>query len=399
MKATSALLAPLIAGASATIYYAGVAESGGEFGAYGTPGTGLPGVFGTDYQFINTAGVDTHVDQNHLNLFRIAFLLERMCPLATGLGATFDEAHFAHYKEAVDYVTVTKGAYAILDPHNYMRYNDPSAQPFSGSVIGNTSDPTAATTAQFGAFWGELARRFRDNEKVIFGLMNEPHDMASSLVLANNQAAIDAIRAAGATNLILMPGNSWTGGHSWTQGDDPSSAVMNKFKDPANNTAIDIHEYLDVDYSGQHSECVNDAATNLADLTAWLKVRTQVPFLYSSSLLPSSYYVPTAINKPLTAKLDQQPQSLHNRVRRSEQHGLCDDARGHGQLHGVQRRVHRVDGVGGGAILGTEQPVLHGYTTVGESRARQHRRRRYPRPVRHRLATRLPAAHPRESAA
>jgi endoglucanase len=54
-----------------------------------------------------------------------------------------------------------------------MRYNDPSQQPYSGSVIGNSSDPTAATTAQFGAFWGELSHRFEGNEKIIFGLMNE----------------------------------------------------------------------------------------------------------------------------------------------------------------------------------------------------------------------------------
>lgn len=54
-----------------------------------------------------------------------------------------------------------------------MRYNDPSAQPASGSVIGNTSDPTAATTLQFGKFWGALALRFVHNEKVIFGIMNE----------------------------------------------------------------------------------------------------------------------------------------------------------------------------------------------------------------------------------
>jgi endoglucanase len=27
----------------------------------------------------------------------------------------------------------------------------------TGSVIGNSSDPTAATTAQFRVFWGELA--------------------------------------------------------------------------------------------------------------------------------------------------------------------------------------------------------------------------------------------------
>jgi len=39
----------------------------------------------------------------------------------------------------------------------------------TGSIIGDTSDPKAATTAQFAAFWGELAGRFKTNEKVIFG--------------------------------------------------------------------------------------------------------------------------------------------------------------------------------------------------------------------------------------
>lgn len=77
----------------------------------------------------------------------------------------------------MNYITVTKGAYCILDPHNYMRYNDPSQQPMTGSIIGDTSDPTAATTEQFGEFWGELASRFVDNEKVIFGLMNEVCDL------------------------------------------------------------------------------------------------------------------------------------------------------------------------------------------------------------------------------
>lgn len=292
MKLSAPLFSLLLSGASATIYYAGVAESGGEFGVWSATsalGTGLPGRFGVDYEFISQAAVDVYVDQNHVNLFRIAFLLERMCPPATGLGATFNETHWGYYKAAVDYVTVTKGAYAILDPHNYMRYNDPSSQPYSGSVIGNTSDLKAATTAQFGAFWGELARRFKDNERVIFGLMNEPHDMTTELVLENNQAAINAIRAAGANNLIIMPGNSWTGGHSWTEGSDPSSALMNKFVDPANNTAMDIHEYLDYDYSGGHLECVSDPKTNLDPLTAWLKVRSSLHLQDRYPLQPSFF--------------------------------------------------------------------------------------------------------------
>jgi endoglucanase len=42
------------------IMFAGVNEAGGEFGAYGTKGTGLPGVFGRDYAFINKVGQFSH---------------------------------------------------------------------------------------------------------------------------------------------------------------------------------------------------------------------------------------------------------------------------------------------------------------------------------------------------
>ncbi|KAE8450165.1 hypothetical protein EG329_006946 [Mollisiaceae sp. DMI_Dod_QoI] len=267
-------VALLASNAAATIYYAGVAESSGEFGVWSatsTPGTGLPGQFGVEYAFINKSAIDVFVDQNKINLFRVAFLLERMCPLSYGLGAKFNETHFSFFKDAIDYITVNKSAYAILDPHNYMRYNDPSQQPMTGSIIGDSSDVKAATTAQFGAFWEELAGRFKGNEKVIFGLMNEPHDMPTSLVLANDQAAIDGIRKAGAQQLIIAPGNSWTGGHSWTQGSDASSLIMQNIKDPLNNTAFDIHEYLDSDYSGGHVNCTNLASNQLAPLTAWLE--------------------------------------------------------------------------------------------------------------------------------
>lgn len=60
-------LASSLMGAQATIYYAGVAESGGEFGVYGTKGQGLPGTLGVDYAFINEAAIDTYVDQNNVH--------------------------------------------------------------------------------------------------------------------------------------------------------------------------------------------------------------------------------------------------------------------------------------------------------------------------------------------
>ena len=46
---------------------------------------------------------------------------------------------------------------------------------------------------------------------------------------------------------------------------------MQQLTDPINNTAFDIHEYLDVDFSGTHADCESLASTNLAPLTAWLK--------------------------------------------------------------------------------------------------------------------------------
>lgn len=95
--------------------------------------------------------------------------------------------------------------------------------------------------------------------------------MPSALVLKNNQATIDAIRKVGAKQLILAPGNYWTGGHAWTKYEDPNSSFMHLLKDPAKNLAIDIHEYLDVDFSGGHAECVSKASIELAPLTAWLK--------------------------------------------------------------------------------------------------------------------------------
>lgn len=80
--------------ASAAIFYAGVAESGGEFGLYidsNGNSLGLPGRFNADYAFADPDTVDVFVDEQGFNLFRVAFVLERLCPLETGLGSTFNE--------------------------------------------------------------------------------------------------------------------------------------------------------------------------------------------------------------------------------------------------------------------------------------------------------------------
>ena len=64
-----------------------------------------------------------------------------------------------------------------------------------------------------------------------------------------DNGAIAAIRKAGASNLILVPGNGWTGASSWTQnwyGTTNATAMLN-IKDPGNNFAFEAHQYLDAD--------------------------------------------------------------------------------------------------------------------------------------------------------
>jgi len=206
-----------------------------------------------------------------------------MCPVEIGLGAAFNETYFTEFSDAVKYITM-KGSYALLDAHNYMRYNDPSMQPQSGSVIGNTSDPKSATTESIAAFWGEMSTRFKSNPNVIYGIMNEPHDMPTELVLKNDQAIIDAIRATGALQLILVPGNGFAGAQRWLNETcdidcKPNADVLAAIRDPLNNFAFDMHLYFDNDTSGTHEECTAAAPTNLLPVTTWLREHNYTAFL------------------------------------------------------------------------------------------------------------------------
>ncbi|KAG9240003.1 glycoside hydrolase superfamily [Calycina marina] len=226
--------------AAYTVYCACEAESGGEFGVYSTMARARSALLEVQWNL-------------HL--------------LIISSSAYFEETYyskFAAFAAAINYITVTKRAYAILDPHNCMGYNDPSQQPTTGSIIGDTSDLNAAATAQFATFWVTLAGRFKINEKVMFGLMNE---MDTNLIIANGQAAIDTIRAAAL-------GGGYTRGHSWTQdysgNSFASSAVMYKLTDPFNNAGFDIHEYLDAIITEFGAANGTQCASYVSDMTNYM---------------------------------------------------------------------------------------------------------------------------------
>ena len=85
-------------------------------------------------------------------------------------------------------------------------------------ITGRYYDKIITDADGFKAWWTTTAKLFASNSKVIFDTNNEFHDMDNSLVVKLNQAAIDGIRAAGATSqYIFVEGNSWTGAWTWVR--------------------------------------------------------------------------------------------------------------------------------------------------------------------------------------
>lgn len=258
-----ALFSPLSVGkasAVANIKYAGVNLSGAEFG-YNVPGT-----YGIDYIYPTHAEVDYFVGKG-MNIIRLPFLWER---LQGSQFSNFDSLELARLDDFVNYAT-SKGAMVILDPHNFARYY--------GTVIGDPSVPASA----FADLWSRLASRYKNNSRVIFGLVNEPNTMSTEQWLADANAAISAIRSAGATNIIFVPGNAWSGAFTWYDNwyGTPNSTVMLGIVDSGNNYAVEVHQYLDSDGSGTSSTCISSTigSQRLQAFTGWLRQNGKRGFL------------------------------------------------------------------------------------------------------------------------
>jgi endoglucanase len=268
--------------------YTGVNLSGAEFGQ-----GSLPGAYGSAYTYPTNSEVDYYTGKG-MNTFRLPFRWERM---QTTPDATLNATQLGYMDSFVNYAT-SKGDYVLLDPHNFERYY-PSSGNFQSSnqgLIGGTTADTQSsynslngtgsganvvvTNAMFANFWGQMAAHYANNSHVIFDLMNEPNNVTASQVVTTDNAAIAAIRAAGASNLVLIEGTSYTGAWTWTSSGNaaaivnPTTGAVN-IVDPANNWAIEMHQYMDSDGSGTHATINNNdpmtGVERLQDATQWLE--------------------------------------------------------------------------------------------------------------------------------
>jgi len=94
------------------------------------------------------------------NIFRLPFAMELMAP--TSMTGPLSAAYLANYTTVVNYIT-NKGGYAVIDPHNFGRYN--------GAII--------TDTVGFGTFWTNLASTFKSNSHAVSNLERKiPSDRA-----------------------------------------------------------------------------------------------------------------------------------------------------------------------------------------------------------------------------
>jgi endoglucanase len=221
--------------------YTGVNEAGMEFGGAACVPTQM--------------SIDYFTAMGH-NIFRIPFKWEKLQP---SLGGPLDAAYLAALDEAVNRVTNGHpNNVAIVDCHNYFLYN--------GVLL------TSATN-DLPNLWTPLAAHYKSNQKVFFGMMNEPHDSTTEEVFAVYQATINAIRATGAPNLILVSGNGWDGLMDFVA--NPWYGTPNTYlaglTDPYDNYVFEMHQYFDDVYEGHHAECTRFPIERIKAVAPWLR--------------------------------------------------------------------------------------------------------------------------------
>lgn len=241
------------------VRYTGVNISGLEWGPFGSIGT-----HGVEYISHDQSHFDYWNDQG-ANIVRFAFSWERIQNQANG---PLNEEYLGYLRMAAD-GAAANGQILILDMHNYATY------------FNNTfADDNGALKKAYGDVWARLANEFKDDPNVWFGIMNEPHDISAYKWVDYAQMATDSIRAAGAGNKILMPVVDWAHASNFNEGNTFDQGAYNIYRDPADNFAWEIHQYLDPGGEGNETNAIAGmGGTVLEGVVDWARARGVELFL------------------------------------------------------------------------------------------------------------------------
>ncbi|KAH6649055.1 endoglucanase II [Truncatella angustata] len=262
---TSSAASSTSTSSSGKVNFAGVNIAGFDFGMATTGVQDLSQV--VDESVDGVTQIKHFVNDDKFNIFRLPTGWQFL--LAGNLGGTLDLTNFGKYDTLVQGCLAT-GSHCIIDIHNYARWES--------GIIGQGGP----TDDQFVNLWTQLATKYKYQSRVVFGIMNEPHDLMLSTWVATVQKVVAAIRGAGATSqMILLPGTDYTSaGNFISNGSGAALMAVTNPDGTTTNLIFDMHKYLDSDNSGSHVECVTDNIdATFAPLATWLRTNRRQAFL------------------------------------------------------------------------------------------------------------------------
>jgi endoglucanase len=227
----------------------GVNEASGEFGV---------GAYAFKYAYPGKDRISWAATQG-FGIIRVPFLFQNIQPAS---GAPLNEGAMRQLDIVMSECAVQR-MICLLDLHNYGSYylDDSTTAALPGSPN--------ASNARLGELWAHIARRYKDNSFIWFGLMNEPNKQTALEWVKTSNAIAAAIRATGATNKIVFQGTAWDGAWHWTT--SGNAVELLKAYDAGGNFAFEAHQYLDADGSGTSANCVAGSGARLAPFTTWLQ--------------------------------------------------------------------------------------------------------------------------------
>ncbi|MFI6318271.1 cellulase family glycosylhydrolase [Nonomuraea sp. NPDC050556] len=236
----------LLTSTGSTYRLLGVNRSGGEFACFQDKGV-WDGP--TDQ-----AAVDA---MKTWNVHAVRLPLNEECWLGTDSVPATGPSSAAYQQSVKDYVNllVANGITPIVEMHwNYGQYTGPGA---GCSDVKATCQKPMPDARYAPAFWTQVATMFKGNNAVVFDLFNEPYPDAANnwsdataawtclrdggtctgigYQVAGMQSLVNAVRATGATNVIMVAGLTWT--------NDLSQWLTYKPSDPAGNLMAAWHTY------------------------------------------------------------------------------------------------------------------------------------------------------------
>ncbi|KAG8411378.1 hypothetical protein J3458_015438 [Metarhizium acridum] len=249
------------AGVMGKLKYLGAAMAGIDFGCDidgSCPGdhvqVPLASLGGAD-----SAGQMKHfVDDDGMNTFRLSMTWQYITAGQPSGG--LDKINFGNFDKLVQ-ACLDTGAFCMLDLHNFARYD--------GGIIGQGGP----TDEVFAGLWKQLATYYAKNDKIIFGLMNEPHDLDIKIWAKSCQAAVTAIRKAGAkSQIILLPGTNFASAETFVStGSAEALAEITNPDGSTDNLLLDLHKYLDINNSGTYAKCTTNNVAGFKTVAEWLR--------------------------------------------------------------------------------------------------------------------------------